>query len=57
MTQGKEKDMIQGTSCKSVPVSEKDVNTIYMGPTVEGPDEEYVKVWSRKVEHKKPSFA
>lgn len=30
---------------------------VYIGPSVDGTDKEYVKVLSGKVVHKKPSFA
>lgn len=56
MTQGKKKGVVRGNRFKGV-VVRKDEGTIFIGPSVEGPDREYVKVLSGKVEHKKPSFA
>jgi hypothetical protein len=48
---------------KTVPISPKGnwvvrkSSGVYIGPSVEGADKEYVKVLSGKVDHKKPSFA
>jgi hypothetical protein len=50
-------NVIQKVSKRIEVKKTKEISILFVGPTVEGPDAEYVKVVSGKVVKRKPSFA
>ncbi|GED33748.1 hypothetical protein [Brevibacillus centrosporus] len=56
-TPGKKRDWIRSTSVTGLRKQPGIKSKIFLGPTVDGKDEVYIKVLSGKVARQKPSFA